>query len=172
MWWIRYPKFCFSNIFCVQQIICKVLHISSKSVYACFSSFVFTSSIVRYYCWWIYSRQLTAFDLKQGLWTLYTNKFTTTRTRWDLLCKIPHIQKIYYYMCFVAWLERCFRNGFVGWWWGLCWFLLVVTCGSIICGHAEKDKNIEVIWENVEENTEAIMVAVDICMFCYMLQMY
>ena len=28
---------------------------------------------------------------------------------------------------------------------GLCWLLLVVTCGSIICGHAEKDKNIEVI---------------------------
>ena len=45
-------------------------------------------------------------------------------------------------------------------------FVLVVTCGSIICGHAEKDKNIEVIWENIEENTEAVMVAVDICMFC------
>ena len=42
---------------------------------------------------------------------------------------------------------------------------MVVTCGSIICGHAEKDKNTEVIWENTEENTEAIMVAVDICMF-------
>ena len=47
---------------------------------------------------------------------------------------------------------------------------MVVTCGSIICGHAEKDKNIEVIWENVNENTEAIMVLADIV--CCLLQMY
>ena len=46
-------------------------------------------------------------------------------------------------------------------------FMLVVTCGSIICGHAEKDKNIEVIWENAEENTETIIVTVDICVFCF-----
>ena len=100
------------------------MHISSTSVYACFSSFVFTSTIVTYYCWWIYSRQLTAFDLKLGLWTLYTNKFTTTTTRWYLLCKIPHIHKICYYMCFVAWLERCL----LGW---ICWLMLVSDGGNM-----------------------------------------
>ena len=80
-----------------------------------------------------------------GLYT--TNKFRTTRTRWDLLCKIPHIHKLCYYICFVAWLERCFWDGFVGWW----WFMLVGVGGNMwfhylwACWEGQKH------WSNLRE---------------------